>query len=77
MNIKNFSGKNITVNPLTENTVNRNGIIIGPTGSGMSFYMNYLANSEASKEIKILDQGQSYKEFVKQFGAEYIENQDK
>lgn len=68
--------KSITYyNPFSPKFINKNGIVIGTTGSGKSFLMNCINLSYLSKDpiILIVDKGGSYKKFIQTLGGDYFE----
>jgi len=54
---------------------NANGLVIGTTGSGKSFFVNYLTINEYANNsmIRIIDIGGSYKKLVKLCNARYLD----
>lgn len=63
------------LNPLSSNFINKNGIIIGSSGSGKSFLMNNISLSYLGFDpiILIVDKGGSYKKFIETLGGDYFE----
>lgn len=63
------------LNPLSNKFINKNGIIIGSSGSGKSFLMNNISLSYLGFDpiILIVDKGGSYKKFIETLGGDYFE----
>jgi len=58
-----------------ESTKNYNVIIIGPPGSGKSFFVNEigLMSVAASQAVRLVDIGSSYKKIIKSVGGQFIQ----
>lgn len=58
---------------------NRNGVIIGPSGSGKSFWINEFVtvSKEQNHHVIIIDKGQSYNNNVMFHGGRIIDSSDK
>lgn len=62
------------LNPLSSKFINKNGIIMGTTGSGKSFLMNNISLSYLAYDpiILIVDKGGSYKKFIETLNGDYF-----
>ncbi len=62
-----------------KNTVNRNKVIIGPSGSGKSFNINEIVSQDLGlgNHVMIIDIGHSYKRNVEFNGGKYYNSEDK
>ncbi len=74
--LKSREGELVCVDPFEGGTP-RHGIVIGSTGSGKSFAMNYLVGSlfvmEPAASFTVIDIGGSYRRLCKALGGDYFE----
>lgn len=76
MMLKSRDGEIVTIDPFDGGSP-RHGIVIGSTGSGKSFTMNYLVESmfalDSTTSFVIVDIGGSYKRLCEVLGGDYFE----
>ena len=71
-------GKPFLLNLLEYPTMtNKNGVIIGPSGRGKSYMLNYIVSLIYSgSHVMIIDKGGSYKKLIELFNGEYFDSDD-
>ena len=70
-------GELLCLDPFDPELPAKHGLVLGTTGSGKSFTVNYLLNnfiiSSPDNHVVVIDVGGSYRKMAKAFGGEYLE----
>ncbi len=68
-------GQVCSLNMFDKNANNANALVVGTSGGGKSFFVNYLSINEFACDtmVRIVDIGGSYKKLVKLCGARYMD----
>jgi len=70
-------GELFCLDPFDPELPAKHGLVLGTTGSGKSFTVNYLLNnfiiSSPDNHVVVIDVGGSYRKMAKAFGGEYLE----